>query len=85
VDGVGHPTVKPLTLMRWLCRLVTPPGGLILDPFAGSGATLQAGMLEGFRVIGIESDPHSVALIRQRLSQMPDDALPFDDDGEVVA
>jgi hypothetical protein len=91
VDGVGHPTVKPLTLMRWLCRLVTPPGGIILDPFAGSGATLQAGMLEGFRVIGIENDPHSVALIRQRLSsEMPDDALPFDDDdpdcdSEVVA
>lgn len=49
-----HPTVKPTSLMRWLCRLVTPPGGLVLDPYAGSGSTGKAAMLEGFRFIGME-------------------------------
>ena len=52
-----HPTVKPTDLMRYLCRLVTPPGGLILDPFMGSGSTGKAAVLEGFRFIGIERDP----------------------------
>lgn len=50
----AHPTVKPTTLMRWLCRMVTPPGGLVLDPYAGSGSTGKAAMLEGFRFIGME-------------------------------
>ncbi len=54
VDGVAHPTVKPLALMRYLCKLVTPPGGTILEPFSGSGATIEAALLEGFNVIGIE-------------------------------
>jgi hypothetical protein len=49
-DGTAHTTVKPLALMRWLIRLVTPPGGTVLDPFAGSGTTLEAGVLEGFNV-----------------------------------
>lgn len=49
-----HATVKPIDLMRYLCRLVTPPGGTVLDPFAGSGTTLVAGVLEGFDVIGVE-------------------------------
>ena len=49
-----HPTVKPLALMRYLCRLVTPPNGLILDPFMGSGTTLIAAEREGFRAVGIE-------------------------------
>ena len=49
-----HPTVKPVALMRWLVRLVTPPGGTVLDPFAGSGTTLVAATLEGFHAIGIE-------------------------------
>lgn len=49
-----HATVKPIDLMRYLCRLVTPPGGLVLDPFAGSGTTLVAGLLEGFDVVGVE-------------------------------
>ncbi len=52
----NHPTVKPIKLMQYLCRLITPPGGTILDPFAGSGSTLVAAMLEGFNVIGIEKD-----------------------------
>jgi site-specific DNA-methyltransferase (adenine-specific) len=57
INGQGHPTVKPLDLMRWLVRLVTPPGGLILDPFAGSGTTGEAAMLEGFRCLLLDKDP----------------------------
>lgn len=67
VDGVAHPTVKPLDLMRWLVRLVTPPGGTVLDPFVGSGTTMEAAVLEGFSVIGIERDRDYVALIKQRM------------------
>ena len=52
-----HPTVKPTDLMRYLCRLVTPPGGLVLDPFTGSGSTGRGAVLEGFRFLGIEMDP----------------------------
>ena len=59
--GSKHPTVKPLKLMRYLCRLVTPPGGLILDPFAGSGTALQAAIEEGFSVFGIEQDASPTA------------------------
>ena len=60
-EGISnsHPTLKPISLMRYLCRLVTPPGGIILDPFAGSGTTLVAGLQEGFQVTGIDSDPTS--------------------------
>ncbi|BEP50548.1 site-specific DNA-methyltransferase [Variovorax sp. V116] len=54
--GNFHPTVKPTALMRYLCRLVTPPQGLLLDPFMGSGSTGKAAVLEGFRFIGIERD-----------------------------
>lgn len=53
----NHPTVKPIKLMRWLCRLVTPPGGVVLDPFMGSGSTGCAAMMEGFDFIGIELFP----------------------------
>lgn len=68
-DGtkVQHCTVKPLALMEWLVALVTPPGGVVLDPFAGSGTTLQAARDKGFRSIGIEADADHVALIRERL------------------
>jgi len=61
-----HPTVKPVSLMRWLCRLITPPGGLVLDPFAGSGTTGIAAVSEGFDFIGIELDPehHAIAMAR---------------------
>lgn len=52
----SHPTVKPVDLMRWLCRLITPPGGVVLDMFAGSGTTLVAALDEDFRVIGCELD-----------------------------
>jgi len=57
VDGTVHSTVKPLELMRWLVKLVTPDSGLVLDPFAGSGTTIEACILEGFRCIGIEREP----------------------------
>lgn len=63
-----HPTVKPTDLMRYLCRLVTPPGGLVLDPFAGSGSTGKAAMLEGFRFIGIDLTPEYVALAERRIA-----------------
>ncbi len=62
-----HPTVKPTELMRYLCRLVTPPGGIVLDPFAGSGSTGKAAKIEGFRFIGIERDPEYVTIARARL------------------
>lgn len=63
-----HPTVKPTALMRYLCRLITPPGGLILDPFMGSGSTGKAAMLEGFRFLGIEIDPDYLAIAQARLA-----------------
>ena len=70
-DGtkVQHPTVKPVALMEWLVTLITPPGGTILDPFAGSGTTLQAARDKGFRAIGVEQDPEYVKLIERRLSR----------------
>jgi site-specific DNA-methyltransferase (adenine-specific) len=68
-DGTAWPTVKPLELMRWLVRLVTPPGGTVLDPFAGTGTTAQAAALEGFSCVLAEKDPVAVALIRQRLAK----------------
>src|SRR5699024_3959261 len=52
VNGVQHSTVKPLKIMQWLIRLVTPPGGVVLDPFAGSGTTIEAALIEGFEPIG---------------------------------
>lgn len=64
--GSDHPTVKPVALLRWLCRLVTPPGGTILDPFAGSGTTGQAAIEEGFESILIERDPTYADDIRWR-------------------
>lgn len=61
-----HPTVKPLKLMRWLCRLITPPSGTVLDPFAGSGTTLAAAILEGFDVIGFELTAEYMPIIEGR-------------------
>ncbi len=69
IDGVAHPTVKPLELMRWLVRLVTPPGGLVVDPFAGSGTTVEAALLEGFRVVGIEREAEYLSLIAARIDR----------------
>lgn len=63
----NHPTVKPTDLMRYLCRLVTPRGGLILDPFAGSGSTGRAALMEGFQFVGIERDPEYAAIAEARI------------------
>jgi len=63
-----HPTVKPLELMKYLCRLITPPNGTILDPFAGSGSTLVAATLEGFNSIGIEMTAEYIPIIQARLT-----------------
>ncbi len=65
--GSKHPTVKPITLMRWLCRMVTPPGGVILDPFAGTGTTGEAALLEGFNAILIEREGEYRADIARRM------------------
>jgi site-specific DNA-methyltransferase (adenine-specific) len=72
--GNSHPTVKPTDLMRYLCRLVTPPGGVVLDPFAGSGSTGKAAALEGFRFIGIEREAEYVEIARARIASAEDKA-----------
>lgn len=65
--GSKHPTVKPVDLMQWLCRLVTPPGGRILDPFAGTGTTGEAAFREGFGAVLIEREPQFQADIARRM------------------
>jgi site-specific DNA-methyltransferase (adenine-specific) len=65
--GSKHPTVKPVALMRWLVRMLTPPGGVILDPFGGSGTTGQAAFEEGFDAILIEREAEYVADIERRM------------------
>ena len=69
VDGVQHPTVKPLAIMRWLIRLVTPPGGTVLDPYAGSGTTIEAALIEGFDPVGIEMETDYLPLIQHRIDR----------------
>jgi site-specific DNA-methyltransferase (adenine-specific) len=63
-----HPTVKPTELMRYLCRLVTPPGGTVLDPFMGSGSTGRGAVLEGFRFIGVEREADYLEIARARIA-----------------
>ena len=63
-----HPTVKPTDLMRYLCRLVTPPEGIVLDPFMGSGSTGKAAVLEGFKFIGIERDEEYIKIAESRIA-----------------
>jgi DNA modification methylase len=75
VDGMpGHPTVKPVALMQWLVRLVTPPGGYVVDPFAGSGTTAEACLLEGFDCLLIERDTDSIQRIKKRMSKYETEA-----------
>jgi DNA modification methylase len=71
-ERVSHPTVKPLALMRWLVRLVTPPGGTVLEPFAGSGTTVEACIVEGFDCIAIEKGDEYLPLIMQRIHRRRD-------------
>jgi hypothetical protein len=68
---IVHPTVKPLALMRWLVRMVTPPGGLVLDTFAGSGATGEAALLEDMNCYLIEQDAEYLPLIQIRSDRVP--------------
>jgi len=76
-----HPTVKPTALMQWLCRLVTPPGGAILDPFMGSGSTGKAALLEGFKFIGCEREDEYMPIAQARIAA----ALRTEDQRPVVA
>jgi DNA modification methylase len=66
--GNIHPTCKPLSLMQWLVRLITPPNGVVLDPFTGSGSTGAAAVLEGFRFIGIEREAEYVEIAEKRIA-----------------
>lgn len=66
-EGNDHPTVKPTELMRYLCRLVTPPGGMVLDPYMGSGSTGKAALLEGFRFQGCELSDSYADIAQARL------------------
>jgi site-specific DNA-methyltransferase (adenine-specific) len=66
-DENHHPTVKPTDLMRYLCRLVTPPSGIVLDPFMGSGSTGKAAMLEGFAFVGIEREAEYIDIAKARI------------------
>ena len=66
-EGNFHPTVKPLSLMAYLVRLVTPPGGTVLDPFCGSGTTIMAARQEGFKATGIEKEVHYCEIARCRV------------------
>jgi DNA modification methylase len=63
----NHPTVKPVKLMSYLCRLITPPGGTVLDPFMGSGSTGVGAVKEGFNFVGIELDPHFLEIAKKRI------------------
>jgi DNA modification methylase len=72
-----HPTVKPTDLMRYLCRLITPPGGLVLDPFCGSGSTGKAAMLEGLKFIGIELNAGYCELAQRRIEAVTKQGLLF--------
>ncbi len=68
-EGNIHPTVKPLKLMQYLCRLITPPDGIIYDPFAGSGTTLIAAAIEGFQFIGSEMEENYCEIYKQRMNK----------------
>lgn len=65
-----HPTMKPLRLMSWLVKLVTPPGGVVLDPFAGSGTTLVAAVNDGYQALGIETEERFLRLAKGRLEEL---------------
>ena len=70
-EGNKHPTVKPTALMRYLVRLVTPPGGVVLDPYMGSGSTGKAAVMEGLNFVGCERDADYLAIARARIASTP--------------
>ena len=72
-DGNNHPTVKPVDLMKYLCRLVTPPNGIVLDPFMGSGTTGIAATVEGFNFIGVEMSEEYLKIADTRISHWVDE------------
>ncbi len=78
VNGTAHATVKPLSLMEWLVRLVTPPGGVVLDPFAGTGTTAEACIREHKRCIAIEREAEYLPLIVARLTKPIQVGFDFD-------
>ena len=65
----NHPTVKPITLLKYLTKLITPPEGTVLDPFMGSGSTGLAALSEGFNFIGIENNDHYFEIAKRRLDE----------------
>ena len=75
-----HPTVKPIQLMRYLCRLITPPGGIILDPFMGSGSTGIGASLEGFHFVGIEREKEYFNIARARIAYWSNTPLTYNDE-----
>lgn len=83
-NGVKHATVKPLTLMRHLVRLVTPAGGIALDTFAGSGTTIEAATLEGYKSIGIEREAEYLPLIEARIARSKPDNQSTLDLGDIA-
>lgn len=76
----NHPTVKPTKLMQYLCKLITPKGGTVLDPFNGSGSTGKAAVIEGFNYIGIELDPEYVKISEARIQYALDNLDKFKKD-----
>ena len=82
--GSKHPTVKPVDLMAYLVRLVTPPGGIVLDPFAGSGSTGMACLREGFDCILIEREAEYVADINRRIAHVQGLDCPLFSDADAI-
>lgn len=73
-EGNCHPTVKPTSLLQYLCRLITPPGGVVLDCFMGSGSTGKAAVLEGFAFVGIEKEEEYYKIAKRRIAKAKSDA-----------
>ena len=81
-DGSDHPTMKPLALMRYLVRLVTRKGGIVLDPFMGSGTTGVAAIQEGMNFVGIERDPHYFDIAKRRINGSTQEPLESEEDSQ---
>ena len=77
-----HPTVKPIDLMRYLCRLITPPGGTVLEPFMGSGSTGIGAIKEGFDFIGIEREKEYFEIAKARIEYWTSIDLSYEDNQE---